>query len=199
VLTQCSIETLLLHLHNTEISLYEIALARSAAPPSTDGPDFKRLDFLYACLRATNSWFDIFLAIPPAHYIGFSISILTQMAHCIIVLYRLSTFSHPDWDLGLVRQTLDLSTVLEQLIQKFAQIRVAAGIHDDSRDENNIYCSTRRRFEAIKSWWDGRGVPVAEPRRAGGVAGGDLIVGGEWMEAWDDSWLDIFGLRDVQF
>lgn len=194
MLTLQSSETILLYFYNTEISLYEIALSQSAIFPND--PSFRRLDSLYACLYATKSWFDIFLAIPPAHYIGFPTSMLTQMAHCIIVLYRLSTFDDQDWDLGLVKQALDFPVVLDQLIQRISQVRIAAAMRDDGTEENNIFCGTKRRLEAIRSWWDVRvDAELGRHEKRVVIDNADGVS----MNSWDDSWLDIFGIRELQF
>lgn len=92
---------LLLHLYSTEVKAHEVAFLKT--PPVVNSPGFQRLDCLYACLYATKSWFDLFLSLPPDSYIGFSISIFIQMAHCIIALFRLSTFDDPIWDRSLVQ------------------------------------------------------------------------------------------------
>lgn len=195
-------ETLLLHLHSTTLSIHEIALSRSHIFPNNIS-DSLRLDSLYTCLHATKCWFGLFLAIPPAQYIGFPMVILTQMAHCIIALYRLSTFSDActGWDIGLVRETLDFSATLGRLVDKVSRVRSEAGMVDDGTEENDVWCSTERRLGGIKSWWDGKA--LAGERRVGPVgagsgseeAAGQMLAGGFW----DESWLDILGLRDYQF
>jgi hypothetical protein len=120
MLTLNEIGILLVHLYNTELSVHEITFSR--APVDSNSPDFQRLESLYACLQATRNWFDLFFTISLALYIGFSMSI----SHCIIALHRLSTINDPDWDRGLVRETSNLSLVLDPLVKKLAQVKVAA-------------------------------------------------------------------------
>jgi len=145
-------ETLLLYLHSTELTIYEIALSRTPLLLTTS-PAFPRLDSLYACLHATKSWFDLFLSIPAGAYIGFSTAILMQMAHCVIMPYRLSTFDDAEWDHTLVRETLDFSSVLDALVQRMVQVRGAASLLDDGGEENNVWCLTERRLRGVRSWW----------------------------------------------
>jgi hypothetical protein len=140
-------------------------------------------------------WFDLFLSIPAAQSIGFPTMILMQMAHCVIVLYRLSTFDDAGWYRALARETLDFSVVLDALAQRMTE--AATGMHDDGSEEDNVWGSTEKRVGAIKSWWDAK--VLAEEGRTGRVRSEEVGVGEVGMEFWDDSWLDILGLRDYQF
>jgi hypothetical protein len=128
-------------------------------------------------------------------------AILTQMAHCIIALYRLSTFSDPStgWNIGLVSETLDFSVTLGALLKRVGSVRSEAGMMDDGTGEDNTWSSTEKRLAGIKSWWDGK--VLMEERRVDGVGNGSAEAVGEMTagEFWDESWLDILGLRDYQF
>jgi hypothetical protein len=123
-----------------------------------------------------------------------------QMAHSIIILYRLSTLDDACWDRGLVRETLDFSVVLDEMLQRMAGARGAAGMEDNGGEQNDTWYLTERRVRAVRSWWDAR-VAAEEGRTNGGLEGAGVEVGGEvpGMEFWDDSWLDILGLRDYWF
>jgi hypothetical protein len=136
-------------------------------------------------------------------------AILTQMAHCIIVLYRLSTFSDPStgWNIGLVRETLDFSVTLGTLLKRVGSVRSEAGMLGDGTEENSTWSLTEKRLAGIKSWWDGK--VLMEERRVDGVGAGagagagsgsaETVVEMTAGEFWDESWLDILGLRDYQF
>ena len=62
-------------------------------------------------------------------------AILTQMAHCLVALYRLSTFESPDipWDRQRVRQELDLGDIIKLIADRWEQVPAAAGIEMGSR------------------------------------------------------------------
>jgi hypothetical protein len=90
---------------------------------------------------------------------------------------------------------------LEKLMDKIGHVREEAGLEDDGTEENNIWYSTERRMGHIKSWWDGkvlveeRNFSTVGPIREYGGPDGEMMTG----EFWDESWLDILGLRDYQF
>ncbi|KAK0115833.1 hypothetical protein ONS95_012884 [Cadophora gregata] len=63
-------ETLLLELYATERSVYEIGMAHDHN--IFQGKETRRVECLWACANATNSWINIFLSIPAADYPGFS-------------------------------------------------------------------------------------------------------------------------------
>jgi hypothetical protein len=115
-------ETLLMEIYDTEMRIHEIAL--SQAPDIFSGQENRRLECLYACLNAAKSWVDVFLSIPPVQYVGFSASTYVNLIHCFVSIYRLLTFEHPEWDVGVVRQNLDVSSFAEQTERNFSQVKL---------------------------------------------------------------------------
>lgn len=188
-LTRRMLEVLLLHTHSTEVMIYEIALLKT--PITSNAMDFQRLDFFYACLQAAKNWFDAFLAIPPAAYVGISMAVFTQMAHCIIALFRLSTLDYPGWDCGVVRNLANLSAILGQIINNMVQVKPAAGLDRGDPEDKDIFSAKFRKVDKIKTWWDSK--VAAESN------GLDAIVADEAMteapvDFWDDVWLqDVLG------
>lgn len=171
-------------------------MAISKAPDLISGPDFQRLESLYTCLRATKSWFDLFLVFSPALYVGVSFLTFTQLAHCLIALYRLSTLDDPDWDLGLVRETLDLSLVLDQVVTKMAQVKLAAGLDYGSSEDSDVFSQNSRRIGSIKAWWDAK---ISMDLTERNIAAVDETVGEAATDFLDDAWLkDILGPWDLQ-
>lgn len=134
--------------------MHEVAFSKS--PLSDNSQGFHRLECLYACLNATKSWFDLFLTVLPASYIEFSLSVFTQLAHCVIVLYRLSTFEHPDWDVVSARETANLLFYLEQVVKKMSSVKQAAGLDTGKGDDIDIYSITCQKLGSIKTWWDAK-------------------------------------------
>ncbi|CAD6586535.1 MAG: hypothetical protein ASARMPREDX12_002379 [Alectoria sarmentosa] len=186
-------DILLLHLYSTEVRVHEIAFSK--APAVINSPGFQRLDGLYACLHATKSWWDVFLAFPPASYVGFSAPIFTQMAHCIIILFRLLTFDDPVWDRGLVRDTANLSLILGQVIERIIQAKVAMNLDEGVLEGKDALGLTAATLESIKIWWDAK--LAAESMDNVAL---DQTLGGSYMDNSDDVWLkDILGQGDFQF
>jgi hypothetical protein len=142
----------MLELYNTELKIYEIGY--SQAPFSFKNPSNRRLECLYACLNAAKSWGDTFLSIPPAQYIGFPASIYSSMACCFIGIYRLSTFDHSEWDLGLVRETFDVSLFLEKVENVLTGVTQAAGLDSHGEEDKDFFIGMASRIRTIRLSWN---------------------------------------------
>lgn len=173
--------------------MHELALSK--APIVSNSPGFQQLDSLFACLHATKKWFDLFLSLPHASYVGFSISIFTQQAQCIMTLFRLLTFDDSIWDRGLARDLANLALILEQIIQKLTQVKVVASLDHGESQAKDIFSGTARTLESIKTWWDSRS--AAELTNNTGL---NETLNGTFLDFQDDMWLkDIFGGGDGIF
>ena len=121
------------------------------------------------------------------------------MAHCMVVLCRLSTLEDPAWDLTLVRKTLNLSLVLDQLASNMAQVEAAASIDTTNYDGQSIYGQCAKRMLNIKEWWEGR---LASETSGGNPAqhGVNGTMGPMAMDGVDDAWfMDMLGAWDYPF
>ena len=153
----------------------------------------QRLDSLYACLHATKNWFDLFLSLSPASYVGLTMPIFTQMAFCILALYRLATFDDPVWDRGLVRDTADLSLILGQIIEKSSQVKAAVNLDPGTSEDKDMFSGNARTLKAIKTWWDAKVAAELNDNNNNNM-GLNETLGEMNMEFFDDVWLrDIFG------
>ncbi len=123
------LELLLLHLYSTEGKVHEIAFL----DPDTNHRELKllRIESLYSVLEATKKWFEIYFTFSPVHYVRFSIWVSTQLARCIVLLYRLFTFDHPDWNQSLVRETCNLSTIINDVINNMTQVKSTTDLEYD--------------------------------------------------------------------
>lgn len=124
-------------------------------------------------------------------------SIFTQLAHCIITLYRLSTFELPGWDQGLARETVDLSVMVGKVITQLRQVKEAARLDVGVLDNLDVYNVTAARLQIIKEWWDVKMAAEAVP-----VTLNDEGKEEMYTELLDDAWLkDILGMgmEDIQF
>ena len=119
----------------------------------------------------------------------------TQLAQCIITLFRLLTFDDPIWDRGLARETADLALILEQVIQKLTQVKAVARLDHGEPEGKDIFSGTARTLESIKAWWDSRS--AAELTNNTGL---NETVNETFLDFQDDMWLkDIFGGVDGLF
>ena len=173
--------------------MHELALLKD--PIVSNSPGFQRLDSLFVCLHATKKWFDLFLSLPHVSFVGFSITTFTQLAQCIITLFRLLTFDDSIWDRGLARETADLALILEQVIQKLTQVKAVARLDHGESEGKDIFSGTARTLESIKAWWDSRS--AAELTNSTGL---NETVSETFLDFQDDMWLkDIFGGVDGLF
>jgi hypothetical protein len=137
-----------------EICLYEVGFKLS----STTGVVRQNLeslritDTLYACFQATRSWFESYLSIPFADYCTLSLLHFGQLFHAIGALYKLSVFDVPEWDIATVRETLDLSSLLDQVVLR---LEAAESLYAGSTVVQNSpwsFCISKLRY--YKAWWD---------------------------------------------
>jgi len=190
-------ELLLLYLYSTEAKVHEIAFS----DPGTDhkGLDLLRIESLYSVLEATKKWFEIYFIFPPAHYIRFSVWVSTQLAHCIVLLYRLSTFDHPGWDRSLVRETCNLSVVINDVINNMIQVKAAAGLeYDDDLSHVKRFEVSVRLLTRINAWWQSKDNIQGHPPRV--TTPVNETARGAWIDASSDAWLnDVLMMGDFEF
>jgi hypothetical protein len=86
-----------------------------------------RLDFSWRSVGAIKAWMDTFFSLSPAECAGLSFIHMAQLARCLMVLYRLSTFVHRGWDCNLIRNTLDIFSVLDDVARKLELATSEAG------------------------------------------------------------------------
>ncbi|PYI35854.1 hypothetical protein BP00DRAFT_333610 [Aspergillus indologenus CBS 114.80] len=142
---------LLLHHYNTSLSLYESALTKGAIASITN-VSYEHLDYLYGCLEATKSWFDVFLSIPPAEYIGFPFAIFSQMVQNLVTLYQLTTLDNSVWDTTNVRRTADIIQIMNMVISNMGQVASLNGIDGDPGGD--IFSNIAKTYQAVRMGWE---------------------------------------------
>ncbi|KAL5044272.1 hypothetical protein BDW71DRAFT_101673 [Aspergillus fruticulosus] len=141
---------LLLHYHYALLTLHESALTSS--PVTSTTLDFQQLEHHYACLEAAKSWFELFLSIPPAEYIGFPFSIFAQIVHNLVVLYQLSTFEDPSWDVATVRKTIDVLAILDMVIRNMSEVAAAAGL--EGEPDSDVFSVIAKMYKSVQVGWE---------------------------------------------
>ncbi|KAJ5709837.1 hypothetical protein N7493_009429 [Penicillium malachiteum] len=119
---------ILFHLYDTELSLYEIALVKPLADEEFSP---QRLDHLYACLHVVKQFFDLFFTITPVEYTSLALPHLTQVSHCLVNLFRLSSLDYPGWDKSAVKDTVDILLIAEQIATRMGQVADAVGMRSE--------------------------------------------------------------------
>jgi len=174
----------LAHLYSTEITINEIALSK--APIVSNNSDFQRLESLYGCLNSIKSWFDIFFTIPLAAYVGFSFSMFSQLGHCLIALYKLSTLDDPAWDKDIVRNTANLPLILDQIANNMGQVAKLAALSSDST-EVDVFTKAAKMAESVRLRWEAK--LAVEPTGPTRQNMDETILEALPMDFSDDAWL----------
>jgi len=164
-------EVELLHLHSTTLTVNEVEFSK--LPTLSNCSDFYRLEALYVSLNAVKSWFDIFFSIPTTAYVGFPFSIFSQLIHCLISLFKLSTLEDPAWDKGIVRETADVHSILNQIILNMQEA------NDWYNAEGGVFTKAAEAFGTIRSRWRVKlGLPIIPPGYLPGLmANGEEVMG----------------------
>ena len=114
----------------TELDIHE-CIANPETPLDSHGLSvFDNLSRYNEQLRCLKDWWELFLTISPEKFPDASFSILTQLIHCIVSLFRLTTLCHPDWDRVLARSTADITEYLQTF----------AGIAEDAHQQVGLLC-----------------------------------------------------------
>jgi hypothetical protein len=148
-----------LNYHAAEICLYEVGfkLPSSTGVILHDLESLRLTDILYACFQSTRAWFEVFLSIPAAEYCAFTLISYGQLFHAIGALYKLSVFDIPEWDISLVRKTLDLSALLGQLASRLEEAGNLYGGKTGVQSCPWAFCANKLRL--CKAWWDMSAAP----------------------------------------
>ncbi|QDS74137.1 hypothetical protein FKW77_001111 [Venturia effusa] len=155
-------ETLQLATFHAIIVMHEHSLDTCPSATST----LERLDSLWACLSATKSWFALFFClnvIPILQYPQLAMPIFNQLAHCLIVLFRLSTFELPNWDRKRVRQEVNLGATVKLMASRWEEVATAANLNEGntqdilgapSDPDHGPWAYTRKKLLVVAHFWE---------------------------------------------
>jgi hypothetical protein len=91
--------------------------------------------------------------------------IFNQLAHCLIVLFRLSTFESPGvhWDRKRVRQELDLGETVKLMASRWEEVATAAGLNEGRMEDilglahdpdHGPWAYTRKKLLVVAHFWE---------------------------------------------
>jgi hypothetical protein len=61
------------------------------------------------------------------------------MRHILVVLFKLSSFDSPDWDPSHVREILDLSIIIQNIISQFEKIQWWSSRNGDGQGDGFLF------------------------------------------------------------
>ena len=85
------------------------------------------LNCAWRSIGSIKAWMETFFSLPAAECAGLSFIHMAQLARCLMVLYRLSMLVYPGWDCNLVRNTLDILSVLEGVAKSLELASIEVG------------------------------------------------------------------------
>ena len=143
-----------IHYHDAEIHLYEQSMHKS--PVTSYGSySIQQVDMLHSCLVACQSSFQIILTMSSQNFVTLSIHDFGRVGHAISTLFKLSVLEVPGWDQEHVRQTVDISVIIEQLVRRLDSALKPTETHPTS-DANDAFSQGARRLERFKDWFSSK-------------------------------------------
>jgi hypothetical protein len=213
--------TLQLHILNTTLSIHEHSLSTIPKSTSSDPTDkLQRIESLWICFTAVKSWFNIFFsleAFPLSCYTHFSMTVLTQMAHCLVALFRLSTFESADipWDRQRVTQEMHFGNVIKLVVDRCEQVPSVVGIEmaprrvverEDGLWPEGSWLHVMNKLLVVGNVWEAKIAAIAAadaergdgpPPEHNGVVNGFGVHGPQQMDALEFGGMDMDILDDT--
>jgi hypothetical protein len=132
--------------------IYEIGC--SPEPDVFSMQSNRRIECLYGCLKAVKACINVFDNFTPAQLFGLPLTIYMAIWQTMALFYRISVFEHPEWDLALVRATVDFAAVLASSEEKYSQVKNEAGLDCNGLDEPDPYTLIAVRLWKMRLWYE---------------------------------------------
>lgn len=145
----------LLYLSHSEIIINEASISKF--PVLSNGPDLHRIESLYTCLRAAQTWIDIWLSMPPEDYISCSFLMFFQFSRALVNLYRISTLEDPAFDKCAVRETANLLEIIDRLVDQTQKAAHHLCPNTPSQDyKMTLFGRGVRMVQSLKQAWEAK-------------------------------------------
>ena len=136
-----------MYLANAELVIHESSLKLSL---STNLPEAEDIQSLYCTLHAAKTWLDIWLTVPPEHYMGISFTLLFQFCRALMDLYKLSTLDCSGWDKGVARDSANILHYLDKLKVNFQM----SSEHLAQEAHVNMFEAAVKMISTIRQIWE---------------------------------------------
>ncbi|KAI1455367.1 hypothetical protein F4805DRAFT_435953 [Annulohypoxylon moriforme] len=144
-----------------DMSLWNVNPWLTAHPPrpgpvsgSSGGIDMGKLDAYYSSLQASKASLENFLSFAPGEYMSLSMSLTLHFGRATQTVYRLMVVDDPEWDRNIVKDSIDLMSVMERTATRFLQVPQICGIEVSEDPEMlDYYTKAANALRAtIPSW-----------------------------------------------
>lgn len=133
-------------------------------------PEMQPYEAMEACLSAIKAWFDRHFSIPSYVYVGMTFSYWWNMAHCLLILARLSILDDPAWDRRAVRNRIDVLAVLDRLKAGFEEVSTQRRMDTGPTVEEDSFPKFVKMVSTMRTNWGG------ELAAAGGNPGPSAVA-----------------------
>jgi hypothetical protein len=153
------------------MSLTVIPTQNSGLDPTVP---LQRVENLWTCLAAVKCWFNTFWdqsLFPLAGMPHLSLAMFAQAAHCMVALFRLSTFEAEGvpWDRARVRREMEFGKAMTTWMETWRRIPDAAGLDIDMSSEtaDGPWAHSNRLIMGVVTWWETKVLPKLEAEANG--------------------------------
>ena len=161
-------------MYSAEIIVREASVKRPKSQDEAGAVDLQRLEELDSLLTTVERWLEARSKISAFDSLGITFTISSQLAHSVIVLFRLSTLDEPGWDKQEVRKRADLYDVLERTAQAYESlIRVHGMVDDTGTGESGMLFKAPFLIRGMKANFRAEMAPESDFS----ASSGDHIVG----------------------
>ncbi|KAI2467935.1 hypothetical protein F4781DRAFT_400299 [Annulohypoxylon bovei var. microspora] len=157
---------ILSHLYAAEIAIADMSLWNvnpwlTVHPPRPDpvtrsggGIDVGKLDAYYSSLEASKASLENFLSFAPGEYMCLSMPLTLHFGRATQTVYRLMVVDDPEWDRNIVKNSIDLMSMMERTANRFLQVPQICGIEMSEDPETmDYYTKAANALRAtIPSW-----------------------------------------------
>jgi hypothetical protein len=155
-----------LHMLHTKLCIYEhnLTLSPTKDQSSDSYNQIERIEGLWACVNVIKNFYSTFfddVFFPISMYPYLSMTAYVPLAHCIVALFRLSTFESPDiaWDRQrIVKEELDFAKMVSTWQERWARVVEEAGLITES-DEEDPWRITGRTLSVMLNIWHTKILP----------------------------------------
>jgi hypothetical protein len=112
---------------------------------------FQRIQDLESTLVTVERWLAIFDEMTFTDWLGINVESFSQFTHCLVILFKLSTFEEPGWDLGDIKRRADVFVILDRAYEIIINVPAAVGIVDADGPRKGLFFKSAFLFRAIKA------------------------------------------------
>ncbi|KAL7914420.1 hypothetical protein GGI35DRAFT_440133 [Trichoderma velutinum] len=138
------------YLLSTELKIKEFFLRHKESNHQHNGIQIRRVQDLESALAVIEHLLAVFDDLPILDWVGISVDYVTQLTHCLVVLFKLNTLKEPGWDLFETRKRADVIQILDQYSEKAERASEIIGIMGNEGPNWGLFNKGPHFFKTIR-------------------------------------------------